>query len=316
MTSSRAARPILVIRCHSGVSRYHRAHACASAAAWSSSRPTSGRSGGSGGPVLAAGAGRSRTCRRSAKAARMSLKSPTRRRRWARPGLRQAAGWQAAGLGGRGGRAGGVAGWRGRQVEGVAQEGERGADVGEVSAVGAGVAAAARRRSMIAASTRSSSCSSRLRRGLAAGPGLAGRVRPGCGLLRGAAGWRPGRIRQRAQFAPVVARWLVLVAWCPPAWCGARRVAGALTRLGPGGAVVPVPVVPAGPACGRWRGGRRLPVRGGGLRAVAGAVVLGAGVIPASVGLRGGSPAEERAERPGRGRDQADDRVRARPGAG
>ena len=80
LEESRAARPTLFIRCHSGVSRYHWAHACASAAAWSSIRAASGPAGAAGpgaaGRGWLAGAGVLRTARRSAKAALMSLKSP------------------------------------------------------------------------------------------------------------------------------------------------------------------------------------------------------------------------------------------------
>jgi hypothetical protein len=48
------------------------------------------------------------------------------------------------------------------------------------------------------------------------------------------------------------------------------------------------------------RGGRGPPVTDGGLRSDAGAVVLGANVIPATVPLRSGGPAGEGSERPGR----------------
>ena len=56
-------------------------------------------------------------------------------------------------------------------------------------------------------------------------------------------------------------------------------------------------------------------MRGGERRAVTGAAVLSAGVIPARVPLCGGGSAEERAERPGRGRYQVNDRVQV-PGPG
>ena len=135
--------------------------------------------------------------------------------------------------------------------------------------------------------------------GLAAGPGLGGRIRPGCGLLSGCSrtGGRGGPVSGRSSLR-----------WCRGGgecwwhgvllyqWCGARRVAGAIDAAGAwcGGAACPGRSCWAGVrAC---RSGWRLPVRGGERRAVARAVVLSAGVIPARVLLCGGGSAEERAE--------------------
>ena len=143
MRSSRAARPILDIRCHSGVSRYHRAQACASAAAWSSSRPASGPAGASG-PGAAGPGGRPAGCGQAQDVPQAGEGGPDIAEVAVRGGgpvlgrSRRRAG-RLRGIGDRGGLAGAVTVAGGtRQVEGMTQDRERGADIGEGGAVGAG----------------------------------------------------------------------------------------------------------------------------------------------------------------------------------
>ena len=261
MSSSRAARPTRDIRCHSGVSRYHRAQACASAAAWSSSRgfradgPVQA---GGGGPGLAAGCGQAKHVPQAGESGPDIAELAMRGGGPVLGGSGRRTG-RLRGIGDRGSRAAAVTVAGGtRQVQGMTQDRERGADIGEGGAVGAG----RRCRRASAFGDRGQDVvqlvqQPRIVCGLAAGAGLASRGGLGYELPRGAgrAGGRGGP----AGAVPSGGSEVADGAGGMVSSCISDAVPGgwtvlALARLGPGVAVpgvMPVPGVPAVSACGR-----------------------------------------------------------------